>query len=168
MMGLVVPLFADTLEVRLRIRNDKSDEVVINRQNLIRIKQFILAQGKRETYCNMYNNNPALETKNYRFYLNPDSGQANINCDTNKSDFQTMVIRVSASVGKKNQYRHVQFADPNEVQVVAPWPSPDLTVSEVKDVVIDALKEILAEIDKTKPNQASETIGAPSSPQPQR
>ena len=151
-IGFVLPLFAETLEVRLRLRNDKSDETVVNRENLTRIKQFILAQGKRETYCNMYNNNPAHETQNYHFYLNPDSEQANINCETNKSDFQTMVIRVSALAGKKNQYRHVVFANPNEVQVVASWPSADLTVSAVKDVVVDALKEILAEIDKTKPN----------------
>ena len=152
---------AETLEVRLRIRNDKSDEIILKRENLVRIKEFMLQQGKRETYCNRYNHNPAYHTANYDFYLNPDTGPQNINCDPSKSDFQTMTIHVSAAAGNKNQYRRVEFADPQELGIVASWPSEDLTISGIRAVVVDALKEILAAIEKRTPNHAVEPNRAP-------
>jgi hypothetical protein len=115
--------FAGTTEVRLRIRNDKSDEKILNRENLIKIKQFILERGRRETYCNMYNNNPAYRTKSYHFYLNPDSGQQNINCDADKSDFNNLTIRISDLSGKKNQYRRVDFLDKYDTYITSTWPA---------------------------------------------
>ncbi len=56
--------FARTIDVRLRIHEKESEEKPINRENLIKIKQFILEHGNRETYCNLYSNNPAYHTKN--------------------------------------------------------------------------------------------------------
>ena len=37
---------------------------VLSRSNLIAIQQFILKQGKTQTYCQMYNNNPYFSMKN--------------------------------------------------------------------------------------------------------
>ncbi|MCD4672042.1 MAG: hypothetical protein K8R77_05195 [Anaerolineaceae bacterium] len=57
------------------------------------IKDHILAQGDRQTYCNMFNNNPHVTLGNMDIYLNPDTGQQNINCDLKLSEFNHMVIR---------------------------------------------------------------------------
>lgn len=133
--------------VSLRIRNDKSDEKIITRENLIEIKEFILQRAKRETYCQMYNNNPAHQTKGHHFYLNPDSGQQNIHCDLSKSDFNNVTIRIQGLVGKANQYRTVDFLDKHEIRITSDWPTDDLTVSRVRDAVVDAMQEILAEME---------------------
>jgi len=144
-------VFAETIDVRLRIRQNKSEEKTITRENLINIKQFILQQGKHETYCNMYNDNPAYQTKGYRFYLNPDSSHENINCDPKKSDFNSLTIR--RFDGKKNQYRTVEFLDRQYVYIITNWPTDDLTVFQVRQSVVDALKEILIEIGEKTPNK---------------
>lgn len=74
-------------------------EAVLNRENLLRIKAFILRNGETRIYSQMYNDNPAFETERFAFYLNPDPGgphdhpQWNINCDPERGDFHTLVIR---------------------------------------------------------------------------
>jgi len=141
---------AETIDFRLRIRDTSSDEKVITRANLIRIKQFILKQGLRETYCSMYSNNPAFRTKSFSFYLDPDTGQENINCDTDKSDFHTLTIREPE--GGKNQYRTVEFLDTRYVYIVVSWPTNDLTVSRAREFVIEAIKDILKEMEEEKPD----------------
>jgi hypothetical protein len=147
---------ADTIDIRLRINDiGRRKEKVINRENLIRIKQFILQNGQRETYCNMYNNNPAYGTKGFKFYLDPDTGQKNINCELEKSDFNHLTIRSSA--GGKNQYRTVEFIDQNVIYVTADWPSDDLTVSQIRSFVEDAIQEFLSELDQKKPNKPADT-----------
>jgi hypothetical protein len=135
---------AETIDFRLRIRDKSPNEKVITRANLIRIKQFILKHGFRETYCSMYNNNPAFRTKSFSFYLNPDTGQKNIDCDTDKSDFHTLTIRKSG--GGKNQYRTVEFLDKHYIYIVVSWPTKDLTVSKAREFVIEAIKDILKEM----------------------
>jgi len=123
-ISCTLQVLAKTIDVRLRIRQRKTEEIIITRENLIKIQQFILKQGKRQTYCNMYNDNPASQTKNYLFYLNPDNGQMNINCDPTKSEFHSLTIR-RADYGK-NQYRTVEFLDKHDVYIIADWPTDDL------------------------------------------
>ena len=137
-----VTAFPVTIEARLRIQGKDSDETVFTKDNLDTIKAFILQQGLRDTYCNMYNNNPTYQTTNYAFYLNPDSGQANINCDPAKSDFNNLTIRSIQS--GRNQYRSIEFA--KEVYVSASWPSEELTVGQIRNMATDALKEIMTAI----------------------
>ena len=149
--------YARTIDVNIRIRNDSSDEKVINRENLTLIKQLILNEGLRETYCQMYNNNPAYHTKHFSFYLNPDSGQQNINCEIDKSDFQTLVIR---DPEKKNQYCHIAFHDEYYINISIPWPTGDLTVSQIREFAIGAIKEILSEIEEDTPvSKPDPTLG---------
>jgi hypothetical protein len=57
------------------------------------IKNFILENGDRQTYCNMYNNNPHYSFEGFEVYLNPEIGQGNINCDPEISDFNEIVIK---------------------------------------------------------------------------
>ncbi|MBN1972343.1 MAG: hypothetical protein JW787_01795 [Sedimentisphaerales bacterium] len=140
--------YAETIELNLRIRNDKNDEKIINRASLTTIKEFIIKNGLRETYSQMFNNNPAYHSKQFAFYLNPDTGQANINCELDKSDFQTLVIRDSQ---RKNQYCYIEFTDKNVINVSIPHPSEDLTISQIRDFASQAIEEILIEINKNKP-----------------
>ena len=145
-------ILAQTNDVRVRIRQNKMEEKIITRENLIKIQKFILKQGKRETYCNMYNNNPSSQTKNYRFYLNPDTGQENINCDPKKSGFHNLTIRKTD--GGKNQYRSVEFVDKHDVYITTNWPTNNLAVQSIRQVVEDAMKELLDEIKKKEPDKA--------------
>jgi len=140
-----IQTFAEISDVRLRIHDKPSDKKTITIANLIKIKQFILKKGHRDTYCNMYNNNPAYRTKSFCFYLNPDSGQDNINCDINKSDFNTLVIQKPDC--DNNQYRMVEFLDPNWVYIIVSSPTEDLTVSQIHVFVSEAMMEILKIID---------------------
>lgn len=57
-----------------------------------RIKRMILTRGDRQTYCNMYNQNPHVEVAGFHAYLSPDVGQRNINCDPALSDFDELTI----------------------------------------------------------------------------
>lgn len=66
---------------------------IISVQNFESIKDFILVNGDKQTYCNMYNNNPHYSYGYFNSYLNPEIGQANINCDPEISDFNEIVIR---------------------------------------------------------------------------
>ena len=68
------------------------------------IKDYILVHGDRQTYCNMFNNNPHVALGDMDIYLNPDTGQQNINCDLKLSDFNHMVIRT------RSPMRYFRFA----------------------------------------------------------
>ena len=145
---------ARNADVRLRISQMEDDEKVVTRDNLQKIKQFILQNGRRETYCNKFNNNPAYHTKEFQLYLDPDAGQLNGNCDPAKSDFNTLTIR--STNGGKNQYRKVEFIDQHSIHVVASWPTDDLTVGQLRKFVEEALTQILAEMDQKKPKNKLE------------
>jgi hypothetical protein len=92
----------------------------------------------------MYNNNPFHETRNYWFFLDPDTGQENINCDPKKSGFHNLTIRKRD--GGRNQYRRVEFLGKDDIYITVNWPAADLDVQEIRDFVEDAMTEILAEI----------------------
>jgi hypothetical protein len=139
---------AETLDVRLRILQKGSEETVITRENLIKIKQFIIQSSQRETYNNLYNNNPSYHTQKFRFYLNPDAGSNNSDCDLNKSDFNSLTIRNSSD---RNQYRTVEFLDKTFIYVTTSWPTEDLTILQIRRFVKDAMEDILAELSKKMP-----------------
>lgn len=143
-------VMARNIDVRLRIGQEGDDEKVVTRSNFLKIKQFILKNGRRETYCNMYNRNPAFHTKGFQFYLNPDTGQRNMNCDPAKSDFNALTIRSTS--GGSFQYRSVEFIDKHYIYVVASWPSDDLTLGELRKLVEEALTQIMAEMEQKKPD----------------
>ena len=106
------------------------------------IQQFIIAQGKRQTYCAMYNNNPYWPFPGFNAYLNPPD-QRNINCEIGRSDFNVLVIQV---VGPgKSRYLDVSLdKEKKELRVT----SPDLKTDQ-KDLINEAagfFKRALAEI----------------------
>jgi hypothetical protein len=70
---------------------------MLNYNHFENIKTFILSNGDKETFCNMYSNNPHFSFTGFEAYLNPEIGQLNINCDPELSDFNEIVIRDQAS-----------------------------------------------------------------------
>lgn len=75
-------------------------------ENFESLKNFILQNGDKATYCNMYNENPHYSYDSFNVYLNPEIGQANINCDPGISDFNEIVIRDQDS---SPQYFHLHI-----------------------------------------------------------
>jgi len=69
------------------------DQELVTMQKFLWLKSYILAYGNRQTYCNMYNNNPHIGLTKMHVYLNPDTGQRNINCNLALSDFNYIVFR---------------------------------------------------------------------------
>ena len=57
------------------------------------VEQFILGKGDRLTYCNMFNNNPHYSCGSFDVFLDPTTGQHNINCDPALSGFNRLTIR---------------------------------------------------------------------------
>src|SRR5215475_532591 len=103
------------------------EDAVVNRDNLIAIRTFMLRSGKTRTYSNMYNNNPWLETEHFHLYLNPDPGgphdhrQWNINCDPKVGDFQTLVLRRKLTDHTtddefRDQYRRLDFSRADRIE----------------------------------------------------
>jgi len=133
---------ARTLNVTIQIEGLPIDPV-LNRTNLMAIQQFILKQGKRQTYSSLYSNNPFYGVDNYFFYLNPDSWQ-NLNCDPEKSGFHTLVIRNMD--WKRDQYRHIEFEKENQVDIAVHWPADDLSVGRIREKTEEALKVIMDEM----------------------
>src|SRR5689334_11326378 len=63
------------------------------KESFQKIKSFILQCGDRQTYCNMYNDNPHYQFSQFEVFLHPDVGQRNIGCEPSLSDFNKLVIR---------------------------------------------------------------------------
>ncbi len=83
------------------------------------IKDFILAHGDKETYGNMYNDNPHYRFEGFDAYLNPEGGQKNINCDPRLSDFDEIVIYDMHAEPRYRSARHTIF-EGRSVLVVKP------------------------------------------------
>ena len=115
------------------------------------IKDYILAHGDRQTYCNMFNNNPHVALGNMDIYLNPDVGQQNINCDLKKSGFSYMVLRTR----KPWKYYRV------ELNLLATGPGLIMRQGTKSEELRKRFQEALSEIEQkkgnpTKPSTATE------------
>ncbi|MCF8358391.1 MAG: hypothetical protein K9H26_06505 [Prolixibacteraceae bacterium] len=56
------------------------------------VQEFVFENGDRQTYCNLYNDNPHFSFNGFEVYLDPETGQENMNCDPEISDFNQIVI----------------------------------------------------------------------------
>jgi hypothetical protein len=143
--------------VTLRLRSD--EEEIINKINLDQIKKFILQQGRRCTYSQMYNDNPCYEIGPYLYYLNPDPGgphnhpQWNINSDREKGDFNTLVIRRNLDVDRSDsafddQYRNIDFKEEYGISVIAYYANPNWPISKIREFPEQAVQLLLKFIRK--------------------
>jgi len=62
-------------------------------QNFQKIKEFVLANGDKQSYSNMYNNNPHYVFKTFHVFLEPEMGQMNMDCNPEISDFDEIVVQ---------------------------------------------------------------------------
>lgn len=92
-------------------------------ENLNLIKEFILEKGDRQTYCNMFNNNPHYSFDGVDAYLNPSpSGpenhpQYNIDCDPAPSDFNILVLKTADF----QYYLIYSPSDTDSLKIITPW-----------------------------------------------
>ena len=99
----------------------------------------------------MFNNNPHVALGNMDIYLNPDTGQQNINCDLTLSGFNNMVIRTR----KPSKYYRVQLnlkgAGPDLIM------QQDTKSEELERLFQEALANIRQKKDNpTKPSTVTE------------
>ena len=118
-------------------------------ETFVRVKQFVLAKGDKQTYCSMYNNNPHFAFSNMDVYLNPEGGQRNINCDPALSDFDEIVIRT-----RNMDYYHVKHAPEGRPGLLVTKPNrfPKNVNTLTSGLAIDAeadalLRQALTEIE---------------------
>jgi hypothetical protein len=119
---------------------DGSD-AVLTMEHFVRIQQFILAQGKRMTYCTRFGNNPYWAFPDFNAYLNPPD-QRNINCTIGESEFNTLVIQVT---GLRTNYWDVVLDDARKelrVQQHYSMKDPRVLIQEATDFFRKALTEI--------------------------
>jgi len=108
------------------------------------VKEFVLDQGKRQTYCASCNNNPYYGFSYFNVFLRP-SDPRDMNCEIGKSDFNTMVIQTPPPC----QYWHVTVGPEGGLSVWKPprkrpqlqTPSADV-VRETEAFFERALKEM--------------------------
>lgn len=118
-----------------------SQEALLTKKNLLRIQQWIIQQGQRQTYCSKYGNNPYFATEQFDYYLDPDGGQQNGNCDLAKSGFHTLVVR--AKDRSWNPYLRICFLPDQLLVLSISWPSEDLTVGQIQAYALKSVREIL-------------------------
>ncbi len=137
-------------------------EPVLNKRTLDVIKAFLLKKGQRCTYSQKFNNNPCFTTEHFKFYLNPDSGgphqhpQWNMNCDPERGDFNTLVIRrrmLDDRDDGRNQYAYIAFINADDIRVASAFgdhPPP----LQLRELAVNAVKELLASmaVERIKPS----------------
>lgn len=152
---------ANTYEVRLRSQIDNPAETILKRENLIRVQEFILQHGEREI-----GNGIHYRTTNFIFNLNPDSGQPDNSGDTNKTNYQNFTIYFpgEGESGFVNcRSLRVECSNQFYVDISTPWKG-DLKISDIRAMVDDALKELLAKMKPGPPEDAVRPTRAPNRP----
>jgi hypothetical protein len=115
---------------------------VLTVANFARIKKFILDQGKRQTYCNMFNNNPYWAFREFNAYLNPPD-QRNINCVIGKSEFNILVIQETEH-GANRYWDVLQDETKKELRIQQHYSrtDPQILIKEAAEFFLKALTEI--------------------------
>jgi hypothetical protein len=85
-------------------------------------KNFILENGDRQTFSNMYSNNPHYSFKRFEAYLLPEIGQINGNCDPEISDFNIIVLRDIKSDPQYYRILRVQQGDLENKKIIPTIP----------------------------------------------
>ena len=116
---------------------------LISTEDFEQLKSFMINNGNREGYSNIYNSNPHYSFDGFEAYLNPEIGQANINCDTEISDFNELVIRDQDSYPQYFHILIVRRGDLIDNQIIS-------TISDMKENKIYLLKNDEYDLDDMK------------------
>ena len=114
---------------------------VLTVENFLYIRRFVLSKGQRQTYCNMFNDNPFYPFSSFNLYLNP-SDQNNVNCDPGRSDFPIMVVQTTAGC---NEYWDIYLDEENSKLILLQnytMARPDALRKKVEEFFREALGEI--------------------------
>ena len=76
LLGCVIPVIP---QENTGLARDISE--ILSKDDFEKIVQFVLDNGDRKTYCNMYNNNPHYKIDKFDIYLNPVSQLINFTKD---------------------------------------------------------------------------------------
>ena len=96
--------------VEPKVEIDGAKAGTLSAASFRRIRDFVLAQGKHQTWCNMFNDNPYYGFGSFDLFLNPPD-QRNINCVVGLSGFPTVVVRSKQEPGR---YWHITLAQQGE------------------------------------------------------
>jgi len=131
---------------------------VLTVANFVLIRKFILSQGKRLTYCNMFSDNPYWPFPGFNSYLNPPD-QRNINCEIGRSEFNTLVIQVTAPHTK--YWNVILDEDGKELRVRQYYskPDPQVLIQEATEFFRRALTEIEKQTRREEPGKQDPAAG---------
>ncbi len=113
---------------------------------LLQLERLVLARGGRRTFCNMYCDNPWIETARFDVYLLPEPGgphlhpQWNIRCDPTKTRFRRASIRrrFDAARTEDNAPRDIDFSG-GSIRLAIDAPFVGDPWARVREVVSEAL-----------------------------
>ena len=155
-IALVVGLASTSLAQSNRVQVSAAEvpngtNAILTSTNFFLIKNHIMTKGDWQTYCNMYNHNPHIQFGKINIYLNPDTGQANINCDPNLSGFNEMVIRT-----EHNAYYHLTPGAEKKSGIVIRQYYREVSANVLITEVERHFKTALAEIEKRTDKQSNQ------------
>ncbi len=134
------------------IQNSQSPQLdpIFNQDALISVKDFILRQGKTETFCAMYNNNPCWSVNSCVFYLIPDFGgpdnrpQFNVECDPSKTDFHSLMVRNDQ--WSPDEYLKISFKDSFQIELSVSDPNDNISIGTIRDRAEESIKTIIEDM----------------------
>jgi (2Fe-2S) ferredoxin len=93
--SLIVDVTAISETDSVQQKTDKLDNsAALSKEDFRKIVQFVLSEGDRQTYCNMYNDNPHYKTNDFEIYINPVN--QNINpLSVNVLDYNEIVFEAT-------------------------------------------------------------------------
>jgi len=134
----------DRLSKRLRqlLNRDISD--IVSKQTFEKIVQYILSNGDRMTYCNMYNNNPHYDLEGCDVFLNPLSQRLDHLLSGSVSDYDTIVIK---DWGSRHTYYEIMLVE-GRVYIYNPYEAePTGYENEILTKYIPKLKLLIGRQD---------------------
>jgi len=88
------------------LNRDISD--IVSKQTFEELVRYILSNGDRMTYCNMYNNNPHYDLEGFDVFLNPLSQRLDHLLSCSVSDYDTVVIK---DWGSRHTYYEIMLVE---------------------------------------------------------
>jgi (2Fe-2S) ferredoxin len=115
----------------------------LSKEDFRRIVQFVLTEGDRQTYCQMYNNNPHYAAGDFEIYLNPVNQSINFwaeHLSVNVSDYNEIVLHATES---GIYYNPITLGDNGKVHIPTHRLEPHKNI--LRDVYIPKIKSLIAD-----------------------
>ncbi len=124
--------------------------IVLTMENFLKISNFVLSEGDRQTYCQAFNNNPHYRFSDFHLYLNSFSG--NFQCELGKCEFTITIQTINTSF--TYSYWNVSLREKNLIlQQYHSTTKSNILTKEVEEF----FQKALSEIRKYKPKEIPTT-----------